>query len=95
MSKEREALRAVAQALRVIAADPELRAKLPAMPPRLASLARTVDNVLSVNVWEQTPTLQEWKDRVEAVLSPEQREHVRRAEALAEKYRKARAEGGA
>lgn len=70
MSKERDALASISRALRALAAEQGLpvNAGSPsaiAVPrARLLAMAATIDKSLAMNVWEQTPSWAEWKDRV-------------------------------
>lgn len=59
MSRERDALVSVVKAMRAMA-----DARQPCPPERLRVLAATVEKVLDINVWEQTPSWLEWKERV-------------------------------
>lgn len=61
----RDALRAVAKALRGFAAfDPHGHETVEIGTPRLIAMAETIERVLEVNVWSQTPSWAEWRERV-------------------------------
>lgn len=61
MSGERETLVTVVRAMRAMA---DRREACP--PERLRALAGSIEKVLDVAVWEQTPSWAEWRDRVGA-----------------------------
>ncbi len=65
MTRERDILVSVAKVLRAMAGSPqENHGVVSVEQARLLAIAASVERVLDVAVWEQTPSFTEWKERV-------------------------------
>lgn len=66
MTTDRDMLLGVADTLRKLSADPEVRHGCPALAPRLKAIGDSIERALLANAFEQPPSLKEWRRMVEA-----------------------------